>query len=305
MPIKIPLGLPAIEILENENIFVISETRALHQDIRPLRIAVLNLMPTKITTETQLIRLLSNTSLQIELTLLHAASHRSKNVSALHMTTFYKDFSNIKNEKFDGLIITGAPVEDLRFEDVDYWDELCEILEWSKTHVFSTLHICWAAQAGLYYHYGIPKYSLNKKLFGIFHHTPLLPTHPLLRGFDEDFLAPHSRHTEIHAEDVKKIEQLDILSTSDEAGVYISASKNGRQVFITGHPEYDFDTLQHEYFRDISRHIDIDLPKNYFPNDDSSRRPKNLWRSHAHLLFSNWLNYFVYQATPYNVEGIK
>ena len=304
MPIKIPTGLPAEEVLENENIFVMTENRAMHQDIRPLRIAVLNLMPTKITTETQLIRLLSNSSLQVELTLLHASSHKAKNVSELHMSTFYKEFDDIKNEKFDGLIITGAPVEDMDFCDVDYWDELCEIMDWSKTNVFSTLHICWAAQAGLFYHYGVNKYPLTEKMFGIFEHSPLLPTHPLLRGFDETFFAPHSRHTEVRAADVEKIDDLDILATSKEAGLFLVASKSGRQVFVFGHPEYDFDTLAHEYFRDVSKGLKIKMPKNYFPDDNSSKRPKNKWRSHAHLLFSNWLNYFVYQATPYNIDGI-
>lgn len=305
MPIKIPTGLPAAEVLENENIFVMNELRANTQDIRPLRIAVLNLMPTKITTETQLIRLLSNSSLQVELTLLHASTHRSKNVSSIHMATFYKEFESIKNEKFDGLIITGAPVEEMEFEEVDYWSELCEILEWSKTHVYSTFHICWAAQAGLYYHYGVKKHRLPKKMFGIFNHTPLIPTSPLLRGFDENFLAPHSRNTEVRTEDVQKVSELDILSVSPEAGLYLAASKNGRQVFVSGHPEYDFDTLSHEYFRDISRNLPIDMPRNYFPDNNSELKPKNVWRGHAHLLFSNWLNYFVYQATPYNRDDIK
>lgn len=301
MPIKIPDGLPAREILENENILVMNEGRAQHQDIRPLRIAILNLMPTKITTETQLIRLLSGSSLQIELTLLGTASHRSKNTSAEHMRSFYKHYSDVKSEAFDGLILTGAPVEEIPFEQVDYWDEMCEILEWSKTHVFSTLHICWAAQAGLYYHYGIPKYPLPQKLSGVYAHTVLDTRHPLLRGFDERFLAPHSRHTEIREEDIAACPRLCLLSRSDLAGVYIAADRNMRRYFITGHCEYDYDTLAKEYCRDLERGLNPSLPYHYFPNDDPTATPENLWRCHAHLLFANWLNHIVYPMTPFDL----
>lgn len=305
MPIKIPTGLPAGEILENENIFVMNELRANSQDIRPLKIAILNLMPTKVVTETQLVRLLSNSSLQVELTLLQTASHVSKNTSAEHMATFYKCFDDVCDEKFDGLIITGAPVEELPFEAVDYWPELCRVMEWSKTHVFSTIHICWAAQAALYHHFGVPKYKLNKKLFGIYSHNVLKPTHPLLRGFDEKFLAPHSRHTECKISDIEREPALDILAASDDAGAYIIADRSSRMFFITGHSEYDSDTLAKEYFRDLDKGLPIDIPKNYFPGDNPKARPENMWRGHAHLLFSNWLNYFVYQLTPYDVNDIK
>ncbi len=305
MPIKIPDGLPALKTLENENIFVMNELRASHQDIRPLKIAVLNLMPTKETTETQLIRLLSNSSLQIELTLLGTESHTPKHTLPEHMSAFYKNFSDIKNEKFDGLVITGAPVEGLDFAEVDYWEELCEIMEWSKLNVFSTLHICWAAQAGLYYHYGVPKYPLDKKMFGVFEHTVLMPKHPILRGFDEKFFAPHSRHTGIHKEDIEKAEGVDLLCESDIAGPYIIAARDMRMFFVTGHSEYDFDTLSKEYFRDKNKGLDIDVPYNYFPDDDPEKRPPNIWRGHAHLLFSNWLNYFVYQMTPYDINEIR
>lgn len=265
MPIRIPTGLPARETLEGENIFVMNEFRASHQDIRPLKIAVLNLMPTKITTETQLIRLLSNSSLQIELTLLQTATHRSTHTSAEHMESFYKNFDDIKNENFDGLIITGAPVENLDFGEVNYWDELCGIMEWSKTHVFSTLHICWAAQAGLYYHFGIPKHPLDHKMFGVFRHYVLNPKHPIVRGFDEEFLAPHSRHTEVREEDIAKVPELELIAKSDIAGPYIIAARNSRMLFVTGHSEYDFDTLSKEYFRDRDKGLDIALPYNYFP----------------------------------------
>ena len=305
MPIKIPTGLPAGEVLQSENIFVMDELRATTQDIRPLKIAVLNLMPTKITTENQIIRLLSNSPLQIELTLLRVASHISVNVSAQHMATFYRTFDEVKNQKFDGLIITGAPVENLDFTDVDYWDELCEIMTWSKTNVYSTLHICWAAQAALHFHYGIPKYPLPKKMFGIFKHKNLEPTHPLLRGFDEEFVAPHSRHTEVRREDIAACPKLEILAESDEAGVYIIASRKRRLFYVTGHSEYDSGTLAAEYFRDVSRGLPIELPKHYFPNDDPANIPPNVWRGHAHLLFSNWLNYFVYQTTPYDIDKIE
>lgn len=305
MPIKIPDGLPAANVLETENIFVMTEQRAVHQDIRPLKIAIMNLMPTKIATETQLIRLLSNTSLQIELTLLSTASHTPKHTPPEHMRTFYRTLYEVINEHFDGLIITGAPVEDKRFEDVDYWRELCGLMEWAKTHVFSTVYICWAAQAGLYYHYGVPKYPLDKKMFGIFEHKVLTPYHPLVRGFDEIFHAPHSRHTEIRRQDVEKIDALDIISESDEAGVYLVADKSNRRFFITGHCEYDRDTLANEYFRDVDKGLPIDLPKHYFPNDDASATPMNLWRGHANLLFSNWLGNIVYQLTPYDLKELS
>ena len=305
MPIKIPQGLPARATLESENIFVMDEYRASHQDIRPLKIAILNLMPTKITTETQFIRLLSNSPLQIDLTLLTTASHRSKHTSAEHMSAFYKCWENIREERLDGLIITGAPVEELPFEEVDYWQELTSIMEWSRTHVFSTFHICWAAQAGMYYHYGIQKQRLDKKLFGVFPHYVLKPSHPLLRGFDERFMAPHSRHTTVSYDEVAACEGLEILAASPDAGVYIAASKNGRMFFVTGHSEYDSDTLAGEYFRDLKKGLPIDLPKNYFPDDDPEKKPLNIWRGHSHLLFSNWLNYFVYQMTPFNLNEIR
>ena len=305
MPIKIPTGLPAGDILHSENIFVMDEMRAAKQDIRPLKLAILNLMPTKITTETQIIRLLSNTPLQIELTLLKTATHQSTNTSVEHMEAFYRTFDDVRDEKFDGLIITGAPVENLDFTEVDYWDELCEILAWSKTNVFSTLHICWAAQAGLWYHYGIPKYELKEKMFGVFSHVPLQPAHPLLRGFDEVFQAPHSRHTEIRREDVLRCPKVEILSESVEAGVYIVASRKRRLFFVTGHSEYDAGTLAAEYFRDKNKGLPIALPRHYFPADDPTLPPRNTWRGHAHLLFSNWLNYFVYQATPFDLKNIE
>ena len=304
MPIKIPVGLPAGATLEGENIFVMNEFRAEHQDIRPLKIAALNLMPTKITTETQLIRLLSNSSLQIEFTLLQTATHRSTHTPAEHMAAFYKNFDDIRSQNFDGLIITGAPVENLDFDEVNYWDELCEIMEWSRNHVFSTLHICWAAQAGLNFHYGIPKYPLRKKLFGVFEHYALLPNHPIVRGFDEYFLAPHSRHTEVRESDIAEVPELEVVAKSDLAGAYIIAARDSRMLFVTGHSEYDYDTLANEYFRDKAKGLDIDLPYNYFPGDNPSVKPPNVWRGHANLLFSNWLNYFVYQNTPYNLEEL-
>ena len=305
MPIKIPSGLPAAEVLQSENIFVMDELRATAQDIRPLRIAILNLMPTKITTENQIIRLLSNSPLQIELTLLRVASHVSAHVSPKHMETFYRTFEEVRGEKFDGLIITGAPVENLEFHDVDYWDELCDIMRWSKTNVYSTLHICWAAQAALNFHYGIPKYPLSAKMFGVFEHKNLEPNHPLLRGFDETFKAPHSRHTEVRREDIDACPKLEILAESDEAGVYIIASRKRRLFYVTGHSEYDNTTLAAEYFRDVNRGLDIEIPKHYFPGDDPKNIPPNVWRGHAHLLFSNWLNYFVYQGTPYDIDKIE
>ena len=305
MPIKIPSGLPAGEILSRENIFVMDEHRAVTQDIRPLRLAILNLMPTKITTETQIIRLLSNTPLQIELTLLQTASHSATHTAEAHMTAFYRTFDDVRGERFDGLIITGAPVENLDFNDVDYWDELCAIMAWSKTNVYSTLHICWAAQAGLWYHYGIPKYSLPEKMFGVFSHDTLQPSHPLVRGFDETFAAPHSRHTEVRRADIEKCPKVEILAESAEAGVYLVASRKRRLFFVTGHSEYDAGTLAAEYHRDVDRGLSIALPKHYFPHDDPTLPPRNTWRGHAHLLFSNWLNYFVYQTTPYDIGEIS
>jgi len=299
MPIKIPDQLPAKEILQKENIFVMDETRAYHQDIRPLSIAILNLMPTKETTETQLMRLIGNTPLQVECVLLHPKSHQSKNTSAEYLKTFYKTFDDVKDRKFDGLIITGAPVEHLEFEAVNYWEELTQIMAWSVDHVTSTFHICWGAQAGLYYHYGIPKYPLPEKLFGVFLHTPLKPHSKLLRGFDEQFYVPQSRHTEVRKEDILKVDQLEILSESEEAGVYIVASKDGRQIFVTGHSEYDPETLKLEYERDLNKGLPIKMPKNYFPDDNPNLMPRSRWRAHANLLFSNWLNYYVYQETPY------
>ncbi len=305
MPIKIPKNLPAHDILTEENIFVMSEGRAATQDIRPLKLAVLNLMPTKITTETQIIRVLSNTPLQIELTLLMMESHKSLNTPEEHMSAFYRKFSDIKDQRFDGLIITGAPVENLEFDDVDYWDELCEIMAWSKKNVYSTLHICWAAQAGLFYHYNIKKYPLSEKMSGVFKHHNLIPGHPLLRGFDEEFAAPHSRHTEVRREDIEASGKLDILAESDEAGIYIVASKKRRLFYVTGHSEYDAETLKLEYKRDLNRGLDPKVPRHYFPDDDPTKEPRNTWRAHAHLLFSNWLNYFVYQNTPYDLAKIE
>lgn len=305
MPIKIPKNLPAHDVLTEENIFVMEDCRATSQDIRPLRLAVLNLMPTKITTETQIIRVLSNTPLQIDLTLLTMETHKSLNTPEEHMSTFYRKFSDIKDQRFDGLIITGAPVENLEFDDVDYWDELCEIMAWSKKNVYSTLHICWAAQAGLYYHYNIKKYPLPEKMSGVFSHRNLMPEHPLLRGFDEEFSAPHSRHTEVRRCDIEASGKLDILAESDEAGIYIVASKKRRLFYVTGHSEYDAETLALEYKRDLSRGLEPKLPRHYFPDDDPAKTPKNTWRAHAHLLFSNWLNYFVYQNTPYDLAKIE
>jgi homoserine O-succinyltransferase/O-acetyltransferase len=300
MPIKVADGLPAILTLEKENIFVMSEFRAMHQDIRPLKIIILNLMPTKIETETQMLRLLSNTPLQMEVDLLQAATHISKNTSSEHLLEFYKTFDEIKSNRYDGMVITGAPVEQLQFEEVDYWPELCDIMEWSKSNVYSTLHICWGAQAGLYYHYGIPKYDLDEKMFGVFEHRTLIPGHPLLRGFDEVFWAPHSRHTEVKREDIDKVPDIEILSASNEAGVYIVTDKCGRQIFVTGHCEYDRETLGKEYFRDVHKGLDVKMPRHYFPDDNPSLTPPLKWRSHANLLYTNWLNYFVYQKTPFD-----
>ena len=307
MPIKVSDSLPAIEILNNENIFVITETRAMTQDIRPLEIAVLNLMPTKVETETQLLRVLGNTPLQINVQFVHTKTHVSKNTSKSHIETFYKTFDDIKDSKFDGLIITGAPVEKMDFKDVDYWAELCEIMEWSKENVTSTFHICWGAQAALYYHYGVPKVAMPEKVFGVFkHHIPAEKKHKmLLRGFDDEFFAPHSRHTGVEKEAIENVPALEILAESDEAGVYIITDKNERRFFITGHSEYDFDTLAKEYFRDVNKGLDIKVPINYFPDDNPKNTPVVKWRSHANLLFSNWLNYFVYQTTPYDIKTIK
>lgn len=307
MPIKVADNLPAIETLNSENIFVITERRAMTQDIRPLKIVVLNLMPTKIATETQLLRLLGNTPLHIEVKFMNTSTHHSKNTAMSHIETFYNSFAELKNEKFDGMIITGAPVEQLDFEDVDYWPELCEIMEWSKTNVTSTFHICWGAQAGLYYHYGIPKYPLDNKLFGVFKHK-VIPDKKhkiLLRGFDDEFYVPQSRHTEFREEDIAKVSELEILAKSETAGVYIVTAKNQRQFFITGHSEYDDITLATEYFRDVEKGLDIAMPQNYFPDNDPTKPPIVNWRAHANLLYSNWLNYFVYQTTPYDINEIK
>ena len=304
MPIKIPNALPARETLEQENIFVMPETRAETQEIRPLRIALLNLMPTKIVTETQLSRLLGNTPLQVELELVQVSSHKSKNTSEEHMLAFYKPFYEIEDQYYDGLIITGAPVEQMPFEQVEYWDELCRIMEWSKTHVHSTFHICWGAQAGLYYHFGIDKVPLEKKMFGVFPHKVTYKNSILMRGFDDEFYVPHSRHTSIRREDVLAVPEIKILAESEEAGLYAMATKGGKQVFITGHSEYDFDTLNREYVRDKNAGLPIEVPKNYFPNDDDTQTPIVRWRGHANLLYTNWLNYFVYQSTPYDVMAI-
>ena len=305
MPINIPNDLPAVEILTNENIFVMNEERAKHQDIRPLKIAILNLMPTKITTETQLLRLIGNSPLQVDIDLVHMASHQSTNTSSEHLYKFYNTFSEIKHNRYDGLIITGAPVEQLAFEQVDYWRELTEIMEWSRHNVYSTLHICWGAQAGLYYHYGVPKYPLDAKMFGVFWHSVDVTDKKLLRGFDELFLAPHSRHTGIRVEDVLRVPELELLATSDEAGVYIVKAENGRQIFVTGHSEYDRYTLKCEYDRDVAKGLSINVPANYYPGDDPELEPLVLWRSHANLLFANWLNYYVYQETPYDLGELR
>jgi homoserine O-succinyltransferase len=301
MPIKIPDQLPATGILQSENIFVMSEHRAFHQDIRPLRILILNLMPIKTTTETQLLRLLSNSPLQLEVSFLYLQSHTAKHTPASHLATFYQTFTDVKNKKFDGFIITGAPVEHLAYEEVDYWEELQQILDWKQQHVTSTFHICWGAQAALYHHYGVEKYLLPEKLSGIYKHTITKPNTELLRGFDDTFLAPHSRHTDIARKDIEKIDELEILAESNEAGIYIIASKDKRQVFVSGHSEYDRFTLRDEYVRDQKRGLSVPLPKNYFPNDDPTATPIQKWRSHANLLFTNWLNYYVYQETPFEL----
>ena len=304
MPIRIPNDLPAADVLQQENIFVMNQNRAGSQDIRPLEIVLLNLMPTKVVTETQLSRLLGNTPLQVNLSLMHTTSHQSKNTPQDHLLSFYKDFGDLKHRKFDGMVITGAPVEQLPFEEVDYWQELCQIMQWSKTNVHSTLHICWGAQAGLYYHYGIPKHDLDKKLFGVFPHQADYKRSILLRGFDDTFYAPHSRHTTVLREDIEKCPELRILASSREAGVYAVMTKHGKQIFVMGHGEYDPDTLDREYRRDKALGLPIAVPANYYPDDDDTREPLVTWRGHANLLFSNWLNYFVYQTTPYDIMTV-
>jgi len=305
MPIKIPDGLPAREILLSENIFVMDEVRAVHQDIRPLRIAILNLMPTKIATETQFLRLLGNTALQVEIALMRVSSHQSKNTPEEHLLTFYQTFDQLRSEKFDGFVITGAPVEQMPFEEVDYWNELTEIIDWSRSHVYSTLFVCWGAQAGLYHQYRIPKYPLPRKMFGAFEHHINRLNVPLLRGFDDVFLAPHSRHTEIRREDIQPFPDLEILSESPEAGVYLVARRDGRQFFVTGHSEYDPLTLKGEYDRDVALGLPIHVPVNYYPDDDPTRHPVVRWRGHSNLLFANWLNYYVYQETPYDLDTLS
>ncbi len=305
MPIKIPNELPATKTLFEENIFVMTDERATTQDIRPLQILLLNLMPTKIDTETQLSRLLGNTPLQVELTLLHTQSHRSKNTSEEHLLAFYKTFDQVKENNYDGLIITGAPVEQMEFEEVEYWQELCEIMDWSLSHVHSTFHICWGAQAGLYHHFGVGKKPLDKKMFGVFPHVADYKRSILFRGFDDVFMVPHSRHTTVDRADIEAVPALKILASSEEAGVFAVATKEGRQIFITGHPEYDAWTLKREYVRDVTAGKPIEIPKNYFPDDDPSREPVSTWRSSANLLYSNWLNYFVYQTTPFDLEKIN
>lgn len=305
MPLNIPDKLPSLEVLEKENIFVMKETQAIHQDIRPLKILLLNLMPLKIKTETHLLRLLSNTPLQVEIVLLHTKEHISRNTPIEHLKAFYKTFDEIKDSKFDGMIITGAPVEKLDFEDVDYWGELTKIMDWTVKHVQSTMFICWGAQAGLYHFYDVPKYPLDAKMFGVFDHTVNNSKVPLIRGFDEVFQAPHSRYTEVRREDILTISDLEIISESVEAGIYMVGSKNGRQIFVTGHSEYDPSTLKEEYERDIQKGLDIEIPKNYFPDNNPASKPLVRWKSHANLLFYNWLNYYVYQTTPFNIEEIN
>ncbi len=304
MPIKISNELPARTFLEQENVFVMSEERAESQDIRPLKILILNLMPTKIATETQILRLLSNTPLQVDIELMQTVTHVSKNTSQEHLTKFYKSFDEVKHEKFDGMIVTGAPVEQMEFEEVDYWDELCSIFEWAKTNVYSTFYICWGAQAGLYYHYGLKKYPLKEKMFGIFEHQPLDLYHPLMRGIDDKYYVPHSRHTEIRMDDIAKIKDLQVLSYSPVSGVHLLSDMECRNFFSTGHSEYDADTLATEYFRDKNKGLDIQLPYNYFPDNDTTKKPPITWRSTGVLLFTNWLNYFVYQRTPYDLANL-
>jgi len=302
MPVIIPDTLPAKETLNNENIFVMGENRAIHQDIRPLKIAILNLMPTKIATETQLLRLLGNSPLQVEITLLRTATHESKNTPGEHLLAFYQTIDDVADQRFDGLIITGAPVENLPFEEVDYWQELAAIMDWRKHHAFATFYICWGAQAGLYHHFGVPKYPLPEKMFGVFPHSINHPTLPLFRGFDDVFYAPHSRHTEVRRADIEQVPDLEILSESDEAGVYIVATRDGRQVFVTGHSEYDPLTLKGEYDRDVRQGLPIQIPRNYYPDDDPARTPQVRWRGHSNLLYVNWLNYYVYQETPFDLN---
>ena len=305
MPIKIPNELPAVKVLENENIFVMTETRAITQDIRPLKILILNLMPTKIDTETQLSRLLGNTPLQVEIELIHTSTHKSKNTSEEHLLAFYKEFSDVCDSFYDGMIITGAPVEKMPFEEVEYWDELCEIMDWTRTHVHSTLHICWGAQAGLYHHFGINKHMMDKKLSGVFAHTVDYKRSILFRGFDEVFYVPHSRYTTVLREDIEKESGLRVLASSERAGVFAVITPGGKQVFLTGHAEYDADTLEKEYKRDKAQGIAPEVPENYYPGDDDTKPPMLTWRAHATLLFTNWLNYFVYQTTPYEINKIK
>jgi len=301
MPVNIPDALPAKAMLEAENVFVMGQSRAISQDIRPLRILILNLMPLKIVTESQLLRVLSNSPLQVEVELLRTAMHAHRNTPEEHLLTFYNTFKEVKDKYFDGLIITGAPIELMDFKEVNYWTELCEIMEWSKTHVTSTFHICWGAQAGMYYHYGIEKHELNKKIFGVFEHKVLVPTEPLLRGFDDRFFAPHSRYTEVSLSEIKRNSELITLSESDDAGAFLIISEDRRQIFVTGHPEYERSTLGEEYWRDINKGMEIAVPENYFPDNNPSNKPIVNWRSHAHLLYSNWLNYYVYQSTPYSL----
>src|SRR5215212_210674 len=304
MPVKIPTTLPARATLENENVFIMDEDRAIHQDIRALRVAILNLMPTKVATETQLLRLLSNSALQVEVTLLHTATHESKNIDADHLLKHYVTFAEVKNEKFDGLIITGAPVEQMAFKDVDYWDELTEIIDWGDENVESNFYICWGAQAALYHKYGVPKYDLPKKMFGVFEHRILSSTESLLRGFDDIFFAPHSRHTEIRRADIERVDDIQLLAESEEAGVYIVGSKDGRHIYVTGHSEYDPLTLKREYDRDVNKGLPIQVPKNYYPADDPTQNPHVRWRGHANLLYTNWLNYYVYQTTAFDPNEI-
>jgi len=305
MPIKIQDGLPAIKVLGEENIFVMNESQAMHQDIRPLKLLILNLMPLKITTENQLLRMLSNSPLQVEVELIRTESYQSRNTSADHLESFYKTFDDVKHRKYDGLIITGAPVETMEFEEVDYWDEITSIMEWSKKNVTSTLHICWGAQAGLYYHYGVQKHPVRDKVSGIFYHKLANPRVPLVRGFDDVFMAPHSRHTEVRQKDIEGVKDLEVISYSDVAGIYIVMDQGGKNIFVTGHSEYDPYTLKDEYERDMKKGLDPRIPQNYFPQDDPEQEPMNSWRSHAHLLYSNWLNYYVYQSTPFDLESIE
>ena len=305
MPLTIPINLPAVDLLKQENIFVMDSQRASSQDIRPLKLVILNLMPLKITTETDLIRLLSNSPLQIEIDFMKISGHVSKNTPIEHMEAFYKEFSAIKNDNYDGMIVTGAPVEQLEFTDVSYWGELTEIFDWARTHVTSTMFICWAAQAALNYYYNIPKYPLPDKMFGVFRHAVYNRQNPIFRGFDDEFYVPHSRHSEIRREDIDKVKDVEILSESSDAGVYMLMARKGREIFLTGHSEYSPNTLKDEYFRDKNKGLDIQIPRNYFPNDDTTQEPQVKWRAHANLLFSNWLNYFVYQETPYDIKSIK